>query len=270
MVWIATDLGDPAIPDLIVTANQDLVAFPDLDPEASTHPCVRCSPVTGPASDPRDVVALTAADTLPGGGAELLVALHDPDEILPNQIARFAASGIAADDGTDCFSTQSPSLLPGGTTDYGTSLVAGDLDDDGMVEIVAAAPATARVEVTPDFGPSGPSGPSFAVTAAVSSPAFGAALAIGDLDADGRAELIVGDPAIEQDDVPAAGTAFVFTVGDDRADERAAIYPARSDPEQQLGHVLTTAPNVGSDPALLVTGTVNRLFVYFRALPDPD
>ena len=268
MVWTRTILGDPNAPDLIATAGNDLVAFPDLDPTAATHPCYRCAAVGGPGSTPRDVLAITAADLLSAPYAELIVALRDPAGSDPNQLAYFSAAGIQTDDGGNCFST-SPSVLPGTGVDFGAVVAAGDLDGDDLIEVIAATPSAARVEVFPGVGDSGPSGPPFAVASLNASATFGAAIAIGDVDGDGTADLIVGDPGREHDGVIAAGAAVVFgaTVPGSLL-EREAVAPARSADGQRFGHVLSVSRFTGaSDADLLVSGTTEAVFVYFRAVP---
>jgi hypothetical protein len=267
MVWTRTILGDPNVPDLIATAGNDLVAFPDLDPAAATHPCFRCTAVGGAASTPRDVLAVTAADLLSEPYAELIVALRDPTGADPNQLAYFGAGTIETDDGANCFST-STSVLPGPHGDFGTIVATGDLDGDGLIEVVATTPGAATVEVFPGVGDSGPSGPKLAVASLNATATFGAAIAIGDVDGDGLADLIVGDPNREQDGVIAAGAAVVFGANAPGSLlERAAIAPARSEDGQRFGHVLSVSRFTGtSDTDLLVSGTTDALLMYFRAV----
>jgi hypothetical protein len=257
------------VPDLVATAGNDLVAFPDLDPTAATHTCFRCTPVGGPGSTPRDVLAVTAADLLSAPPrAELIVTLRDPAGLDTNVLAYFGADQIQIDDGANCFST-SPSNLPGAGVDFGSVVAAGDLDGDGTIEVVATAPAAARVEVFPGVGDSGPSGPNLTLASPNASASFGAAIAIGDVDGDGTADLIVGDPGREQDGVTAAGAAVVWSadVGGDLL-ERAVVAPARSEDGQRFGHVVSVSRFTGvSDADLLVSATIDALLVYFRAVP---
>jgi len=267
MVWVRTVLGDPTVPDLIATAGNDLVAFPDLDPTAASHPCFRCTAVDA-GTQPRDVLAVAAADMLPSLESELIVTLRDPTGGEVNRLHYFAASTIQTDDGGNCFSTSVSSLPDLPASDFGAAVVAGDLDGDGFVEVIAAVPSAGIVRVFPGVGESGPSGPTFSLTAVTATSAFGAALAIGDVDGDGKDDLVVGDPDRTMHGANAAGAAVLFGPGSPSGLlEREPIAPARSSANEHFGRVLAIAPFTGpSNHDLLVAGTIDSLFVYFRAV----
>lgn len=263
MIWTRTHLGASAVPDLVVVSGRDLIAFPDLAPGDSSPPCVRCSQA-------KDLGGLSAGhlSLSPEVRSELLVVQQDPAGVANAQVAFFRATAIELDDGGTCFASGSPSLLPGTSPDYGDLIVVGDLDANGFVELVASVRSTGTLQIHPDLTTSGPGGPPSEVVAATASASFGASLAIGDLDSDGRANLIVGDPGAMADGAVEKGAAFIFFAEPTGFVARGVLYDPADAPGQGFGHTVGVAPfRRGADETdLLVTGTEERLFVYFRAL----
>jgi hypothetical protein len=78
---------------------------------------------------------------------------------------------------------------------FGSAIVVGDLTGDGHPDVVAGLPTLSRVKMYPGVASALPSLlSSWSVTDASGSSRFGTALAVGDIDADGRIDLVVGVP----------------------------------------------------------------------------
>lgn len=143
-----------------------------------------------------------------------------------------SASGLTA---FDDISPSDAGILPTGQDELGWALATGDLDGDGRDDLAIGAPGRShgdgieaghvRLMLGSDSGLVAWTGvhqamPHAAVTPAGSGTggvlgtheagdAFGASLAIGDLDDDGRDDLVVGAPG-DREGGPASGAVYVF------------------------------------------------------------
>lgn len=99
---------------------------------------------------------------------------------------------------------------------FGTALAVGDVNGDGIGDIVAAAPGQdvgglVNAGVVVVFF-----GPAFASSVELVSPfpqamaAFGTAVAAGDVDQDGSADLLIGSPGSDPGGLDKAGEAYLF------------------------------------------------------------
>ena len=104
--------------------------------------------------------------------------------------------------------------------------------------------------------------------------AFGSALAIGDLDGDGRGELIVGARTADVDDVGGAGAVWVFrgaaALSDLSAEVVALRHPSPG-PGDMLGWAVAAAPGLdGRDELVASAPGRDRVYVFLCSGLDGD
>jgi hypothetical protein len=142
-------------------------------------------------------------------------------------------------------------------TDFGTAATP-------VRAIVASAPAENKLFVfTGEHGAN-----EIDIPAPTGAGELGDSLAVGDLDGDGIPELAVGDPkATTSDGVQSAGSVFVYKFNGTSFDLVATLHDASPDIEQHFGASVAIVP-FGPDKAnVLVAGSDNEVFTYFRLDP---
>ena len=170
----------------------------------------------------------------------------------PNGVIGYGNAVVALPDGyavgapasATVFRTGETAETRTGPAGYGTSLLAADLDGDGVVELIVGAPDAGEVD---------------AGTILRRDVGFGTALVAGDLDGDGRPDLVVGD---RPEGAAAAGSWWFYPSppadgGALRIAESGWVYPIgpTADVPGDLdgdGHAEFMAASPGADDAVTV------------------
>lgn len=236
---------------------------------------------------------LAAAVGVEGLGRSLAAARLDADRIL------VAAGAPDGDDPTVVvFTVEEDAGAPvtavraciDGPDGFGTTLALGDLDGDGVPDLAVGSGADGEVLVydgrgLPDPGGCGPWGSSPLSRSCpedadplveCDDSVFGVSVAIGDVNADGLAELVVGAPGAQATNVEGAGAVFVFSGEDDLMDLGATTTALRhSQPrrDDNLGEAVTVVPGVPTTPPRVEVAAgapgVDRVYVFTcTGLPD--
>lgn len=169
-----------------------------------------------------------------------------------------------------------------GPTPLGAALAAADLDGDGNDELLAQAAAgilvfdgaglatlgTAVATCDLEPGPTVLACPADAGDGVECSAEFGAAIASGDLDADGVPELLVGDPGATVSGASRAGAVHVFVRDGAGWRRAAALRDATPESGARLGATLAVGPVRGrSEPFVGSPGSGEVFVFYCSGLP---
>lgn len=168
-------------------------------------------------------IATFAGDLDGDGGAEIVVGLP-----LANRIALYRSGP-----------TPSPVLdAPRGSGRFGAAVVAGDIDGDGLGDLVVGAPGEGaeRGRVHLFYGDRAAVVTPGVVLVGEPGSRFGAALATGDIDGDGFADVVVG--------APGEARVHVFRGGADGVETDAAVVDG---PEAEFGREVAGGGDIDSD-----------------------
>ncbi|MFT4624676.1 MAG: hypothetical protein ACI8PZ_003335 [Myxococcota bacterium] len=175
---------------------------------------------------------LTAADIDGDGAADLFisgaghVALHAGSPAGPAEVAEWMASNADAS--------------------FGEAVGIGDVDGDRLADVVVGAPESGAVYVFAGTGDGLSLAPVRSIEGAVG---FGAALAVADVDGDGRADLITGE-ATASPEMPGQGRITLWPSA-----TAPAVWSVVGElPHAALGAAVATADLLGDGRAELVVG----------------
>jgi hypothetical protein len=275
LTFAQTDDGSD--PDLVVAGDRDVVVYRNLDAELmTTGSSVLCT------IDRARIHRVDAADlSAASPGAELLVTAGELElaaQLEPPVVHVFPASLVAdaQDAGGDlaCFDDAVPRTpivtieAPGGEADFGVATASGDLAGDAATDLAVAAPSANRVYLWIDADPAALGEP-LVLEGPAGSASFGRALATGDLDGDGRAELAVGDPDAEAHGAGRAGTVAVYQFEGSDPVERAHLHDIDPEDDQRFGRSILIAP-FAAGGAVLVVASDGEVFTYFQTPISED
>lgn len=264
------DGGDGADP--MTLAHGDLlVRIPDLATPAGARPSCRLP--RGPAG------SLVVADFDAGTpGSEILVALSADETnasaflLLPGDVIE-AAADTADPDGpaADCLGVGRQPLrtleAPEREPDFGQIAASADFDGDGTLDLAASVPSREVVHVFLDVAAGGDP---IELRAPSDAIGFGSALAAGDLDGQGGAELVVGAPESNREDASAAGSAHLYRFADGAFGEAAVLADAEPEDDQHFGQSMAAVPFGPDARSMLVIGSTREVFAYFRTPVSDD
>jgi len=204
------------------------------------------------------------------------------------------ATGAATTSVVGCFDSTSP--------DYGAALAIGDFNGDGMQDLaIGSGPAEGSPAESRDatihiysgaaMGAPGSCVDGWSEAATISCPdtpevtcdanaLFGSALAVGDVNADGRDDLIVGARGATVDDVTGAGAVYIFPGVDDpdlRSFGMGGQAVVHSSPTRgaEIGFDVAAAPGLSTgairrDEVIAGAPGVNRIYVMLCTGVDGD
>jgi hypothetical protein len=234
------------------------------------------------AESPERVVRGVAALQFDADPADELVAVVNDATGTSPQIVIFDGRAIPdafADNLNaldNCFDDADPDRTPlarlngpVGQPDFGHRIVVDDLDGDGDDDLVISAPDSNSVRA---FFADSTQATGFleaTVQPPVEASSFGAALAVGDLDGDDIAELVVGAPLTDADGVANAGGAYAYAWSGTQWEQQFVVRDAQAEAEQRMGTDVLVAPWGASDAVLVVSGA-SEIFTYFRTVLYDD
>jgi len=219
-------------------------------------------------------------DGVDGGIAEIAMGATGEVVILAATVVSDAAATVVnpGDPPAVCFDlaatpVRAPLLTltaPGdaGAT-FGTTVLAGDINGAGLLVLVVTAPGANKVFVYLDLDPAVLDPTPITIDGPAGSREFGDSVAIADLGGQGRTELIIAAPGTNVGEDTAAGSVFVFQLGDGATsfDLALQLHDAQPEADQRFGQSFTVAP-FGGDRQILVVGADQEVFTYFRTRAD--
>jgi hypothetical protein len=207
-------------------------------------------------------------------GQEILISTGPLDGSTgPSKIKAISPASVLAYGGgpvASCFDLTHPVLFEidkssSNIVDLGKQMVVTDFGTTAspLPAIVASAPAENKLFIfTGEHGAN-----EVDVPAPSDAGSLGAALAVGDLDGDGVPEVAVGAPKSTADGVTDAGSVFVFKWNGTGLDLVATLHDASPDVEQHFGQSVAIVPFGSGTQNVLVAGSENEVFTYFRLSP---
>jgi hypothetical protein len=143
-----------------------------------------------------------------------------------------------------------------GSEEFGNGVAMGDLNGDGVADMVVGAPGTNTVQIW--FGPLSSATASYdALVSGASGTSFGTAIAVGDVDGDGILDLVVGALGYSSSSLSGNGAAYVFTgpiVGDLSDADAYAVLEGEVGGDQAGGEVAIGGDLLGTGNNTVIVG----------------
>lgn len=270
--------GDPLHSDLLMAREDEVMIMLDWAlPEGSVNGVPSTFAIkTCIHNEPTSLsIALGDFDaTNPGQEILLATAPRDGTDG-PSKIKAFSPAAVLAYPGgptpaAPCFDPTHTVLFEIDKTssnirDLGKQMLVTDFGTAGtpVPAIIASAPAENKLFVfTGDHGSN-----EIDIPTPTDAGELGAALAVGDLDGDGIPEIAVGAPKSTADGVTDAGSVFVFKWNGTGFDLKTTLHDASPDVEQHFGQAVAIVPFGTGTQNVLVAGSDNEVFTYFRLDP---
>lgn len=247
-----------------------------------------------PDGSPPVRVDLTFAEGVGRGlGRAVAIASLDADSVViaagaPVGDTKRVVVAVADVDDTGAVTTSVRGCLDASTAGWGAALAIADIDADGLPDIVVGSgdgegrSDVVRVYSGADMPATETCDGSWTPAVDVACPnvegidcrsRFGVTLAAGDLDADGRSEILVGAPDSRVDGEDGAGAVFVFRGGSfsEMALRASALVHSTPMLGANLGAALAVAPGLDgrAEPIVGAPGA-ERVYVFLCSAIDGD
>ncbi len=201
---------------------------------------------------------------------EIVLAAGATDRAGSSNIFIFEPSGATQYNGTlaaapgSCF-TPDPALatiskVGANVHDLGAQL---GIIDEGMGPwVVATSPLTNQVFVFQN--PTSVDMTEIDIPAPAGAGAFGESLAIGDLNGDGKPELVVGAPRSTVNGQANAGAVYIYQFDGTTFKDPIELHDASPEAEQHFGKSVAVVPFGTGNRSIVVAGADGETFAYFR------
>jgi hypothetical protein len=269
--------GAPTHPDLLIARDDQVMIMTDAEDDESASTMFR---ITACTHNEKTSYAIGLGDfDSSTAGPEIVLSTGSPiGDLNPgiSKIKIFSPAAVLAYTGgpvqtcfMNGFSAKEFDKSSENVIDLGEQLLVTDFGTTAapLPAIVASAPAENKLFVFTGDIATAPLA-EIDIPAPAGAGALGSSLAVGDLDGDGIPELAVGDPkATSSDGVQDAGSVFVYKWNGTTFDLVATLRDAQPDIEQHFGTSVAIVPFGTGTENVLVAGSDDEVFTYFRLDP---
>lgn len=217
-----------------------------------------------------DSYAITSADFDGDNIPEIVLAAGGTDRASSSNVFIFEPSAATQFNGTlsaapgSCFAS-----TPAIATLSKTSISVHDLGaqlgivDEGMGPwVVATSPLTNQLFVFQNA--TQPDVTDLVVQSPPGAGAFGESLAIGDINGDGKPELVVGAPKTTVNGQVNAGAVYIYSYDGAAFNVVAELHDSSPEAEQHFGKSVSVVPFGTSNQSIVVAGADGEVFTYFK------
>lgn len=265
--------ANPTATDIIATTGDQVTVLGGYELEAAMRTVASC----GVARDRSFSAAVADVDSSLAGGEIILAVGNDSMSGAASTVLILDGLTVEAADAdltdTSCVANGRTAVAtltaPADEGDFGASLVVGDFDGGGGLDIAVGAPSSNKVYVymNVDFSGGAPGAPT-EVSGPAGSGRFGETLAAGDFDDDGNDELVIGDPGATVDGSSNAGRAYIVP-SDGGFGTMFPLGDASPEADQSFGRGLAVGTFSGTGMVVAVAAR-NEVFTYFRTALSED